>query len=68
MMSVVYAESNSTAHVLHANTLATTVHCVSRFPKIEPSLLSVENEYSDWQMRTLLSYGTDLVVHKSFKG
>lgn len=61
MMSVVSAESSSTVHVLHANTPATTVHCVSCPSHIEPSLLSVENEHSDWQMRTLVSYGMNLV-------
>lgn len=62
MMSVGYVESSSTVHVLHANTLATTVHCVSPTSPNRARVSSgVKNRHSDWQMRTLLSHGTDLI-------
>ena len=61
-MSAASAESNSTVHVPHANTPATIAHCVSWFfaissPGSEIGVVKKEAINSDWQMRTLVSYG-----------
>ena len=61
-MSVVYVESSLTVHVLLANILATIAPCVSCYLEFWLGLLKIKNECSGWQMRTLLSYGMNLVA------
>lgn len=58
---MVYVESNSTEHVQPANILATIALYVSSTSRMTLGYTEkAKDEYSDWQMRTLLSHGTKL--------
>lgn len=59
---MVYVESSSTVHVPLASILAMTAPCVSCALKgCRVCSELIDKEGSDWQMRTLVSYGTNRV-------
>ena len=65
---MVYAEFNLTVPVRPANTRVMIALCVSCTLNPQPEVPSAEFDYSDWQMWTLVPYGTNQPVHDGSDG